>query len=494
MVAVLALLGGWASTAAASPGKHGGTATTSTSTSTSTTSTTVPTSTCTAGSPEANTPSDGFICPVLLAGSTGLGEPTIIADNGAGNGGVPRLFVTGPQGIGNINSSGGSPLFTSTNGGSTWSAPVRAQTCAGLSGGDTDLAVDAQNDIYQSDLWLANSCLSVSANHGQSFEAGNPFGQELQPGDDRPWLAYDGTIANGGELFGTYDGVDALHIVNTGPLANPAIGIQAISDNVVIPESAVNSSGTPSSSVRECVCPPGGVAVDQSAGGHRGRVYVSFSDQQGTGIASADPNALGTTPTGTWSYSFVPDSQSGSAFEDEWNFSPIAVDSNGVVYVMWAHALGFNSSSNLAGAGGVQEFYAYSTDGGKTFSAPTRLSTEPGTTTFPTMHVVSAGVIDAAWYGTSASGDPNTVAGTSQWNVYYTRVTGANTSSPSVAAPEVAVSDIHNGCIQTGGGGSCSDRSLLDFFTLTDTNGQPDIIYAAGDASHTPSLYFTKLP
>ena len=56
------------------------------------------------------------------------------------------------------------------------------------------------------------------------------------------------------------------------------------------------------------------------------------------------------------------------------------------------------------------------------------------------------------------------------------------------------MSDIHNGCIQSGGGASCSDRSLLDFFTLIDTNGQPDVIYAAGDASHTPNLYFTKLP
>jgi hypothetical protein len=402
------------------------------------------------------------------------------------------LFVTGPQGIGTINSGGGSPLFTSTNGGASWSGPVRAQTCAGLSGGDTDLAVDAAGDIYQSDPWLANSCLSVSVDHGRSFEAGNPFGQELQPGDDRPWLAYDGTIPNGGEVFGTYDGVDALHIVNTGPLVNPAVGIQAISDNVVIPETAVSSSNTPSS-VRQCVCPPGGLAVDQSTGTHRGRVYVSFSDQQGTRIAYDDPNALGTTPTGTWNYTSISDSTTGSAFEDEWNFSPVAVDSNGVVYVMWAHALGFNSTSGLAGAGGVQEYYAYSTDGGKTFSAPVRLSTESGTTTFPTMHVVSPGVIDAAWYGTSATGDPNTVGSGSQWNVYYTRVTGANTSTPSIA-PKIAVTDIHNGCIQTGGGASCSDRSLLDFFTLTDTNGLPDIIYAAGDANHTPSLYFTKLP
>lgn len=52
---------------------------------------------------------------------------------------------------------------------------------------------------------------------------------------------------------------------------------------------------------------------------------------------------------------------------------------------------------------------------------------------------------------------------------------------------------MHNGCIQTGGGKACTDRSLLDFFTLTDVSGQPNIIYTAGDVSSGTNLYFTKL-
>ena len=453
--------------------------------------------TCTAGSPEANLAENNFTCAVELGGSAGLGEPTIIHDSGAGNNGVPRLFVTGPQGLGNVQ-QGGSPLFTSTDGGATWSAPVRSTMCSGLSGGDTDLAVDSGDNVFQTDLWLANSCISVSEDHGQTFTAGDPYGQELQPGDDRPWLAYNGTIANGGELFGTFDGVDGIHVVNTAPLVNPAAGLQAIADNVAIPESIISSSSVPSG-VRQCVCPPGGIAVDNSTGPHKGRVYVSFSDASGTGIAYDDPNGLGTTPTGTWSYSYIKDATSGSAFEDEWNFDPIKVDSQGTVYVMWARALGYNSSTGLAGAGGVQEYYAYSTDGGQTFSKPVLLSTEDGpsgtggTTTFPTMDVVSPGVIDAAWYGTTATGDPNTVPNSAQWNLYYTRVTGANTATPTVAAPVIAVSDMHNGCIQTGGGAACADRSLLDFFTLTDSQGLPNIIYTAGDVNSGTNLFFTKL-
>ncbi|HVA60548.1 MAG TPA: hypothetical protein VNG13_08430 [Mycobacteriales bacterium] len=454
-------------------------------------------SSCSPGSPETNLAQNGFTCPVQLPSSGGLGEPTLIADDGAGNAGVPRLFVTAPQGVGNVQTAGGSPLYTSTDAGATWSGPVRSQECTGLSGGDTDLAVDASDNVYQTDLWLGNSCLSVSEDHGGSFTAGDPYGQQLQPGDDRPWLAYDGTIANGGELFGVYDGFNGLHIANTGPLVSPALGIQSVSDNVVIPESAVSGGATPSASVRQCVCPPGGVTVDNSNGTHRGRVYVSFSDANGLRVAYDDPDLAGTTPSGTWTYTAINDASSGSAFQDEWNFAPITVDPNGTVYVMWAHAAAFASST--AGAGGVQEYYAYSKDGGATFSTPVLLSAEDGTggsggtTTFPTMHVVSPGVIDAAWYGTSSTGDPNQVPSTATWNVYYARVTAADTATPSVSAPEVAVADMHNGCIQTGGGASCSDRSLLDFFTVTDASGQPNIIYTAGDVTNGANLYFTNL-
>ena len=40
---------------------------------------------------------------------------------------------------------------------------MRSQACVGLSGGDTDLAVDGADNVYQTDLWLGNSCMSVSS-------------------------------------------------------------------------------------------------------------------------------------------------------------------------------------------------------------------------------------------------------------------------------------------------------------------------------------------
>jgi len=438
---------------------------------------------CTSGSPEQNVAENRFMCPVEIAGSGGLGEPSIIHDSQG------RLFVTAPQAIGNIQTSGGSPLFTSTDGGLTWGAPVRSQECAGLSGGDTDLGVDSGGNVYQTDLWLGNSCLSVSENHGQSFAAGNPFGSELQPGDDRPWIAYN-KISN--QLYIAYDGLDALHVANTGPLASPLLGIQAIQDTPAVPEVAVNSGSVPDS-VRQCLCPPGGIAVDNTIGPHSGRIYISYSYQHGTAISYADLiSAGGVRTAGTWSAPIaIPGSgTSGSAFEDEWNFDPVAVDGTGTVYVAWAHANGFDPSTNLA-SNGVEIDYAYSKDGGSTWSGPFKLSTEGGTTTFPTMTVAGNGVLDVAWYGDPAHAvDPN-LDTSGQWNLYYARVTHANTSAPAIS-PQIAIKDMHNGCIQTGGGASCADRSLLDFFQITDVSGQPNIVYTAGDVNGGVNLWFTN--
>jgi hypothetical protein len=286
-----------------------------------------------------------------------------------------------------------------------------------------------------------------------------------------------------------------LHVSNTAALINPAAGIQTINDNVVVPETAINSGSTPDS-VRECVCPPGGIAADNSSGVHAGRVYVSYSYQHGTAISYSDPTC---TPlactTATWTGPIlIPNSgSSGSAFEDEWNFDPIKVDSKGTIYVMWGRAPSYDATNNLAPKG-VAIQYASSTDGGSHWSGPFTLSTTTKTNTFPTMDVVGPGKLQFAYYGAAgATGDPNATSSSQAWNVYYGTVSNANTTKPKISKPVIAIQDMHNGCIQTGGGAACADRSLLDFFTLTtDLSGIPNIIYTGGDVTNGVQLYFTK--
>jgi len=424
----------------------------------------------------------GFTGPVQIPQSSGLGEPSIAADSAG------RLFVTAPQTLGNI-TGGGSPVWNSTNAGASWSAPVHP-TGDPLSGGDTDLAVDAANDVFQADLWLGNSAMAYSTNHGASFLA-NEYGH-TQPGDDRPWLAYS-KPANA--LYMVYDGIDAVHVAKSAPLVRPLTGVVLAQDTPVIPESAVSVgvsvSGT-GTLVRQCVCPPGGIAVDQASG----QVYVTYSKQNGgsnggaVGVARSDNGGL------TWTRMSIPGTGStGSAFDVEYNFAPVRVDGNGTVYVAWGEGRNITTdgSGNRVASGGVAIKYAYSTNHGATWSTPVTLSTSSGTATFPTLDVVSPGVIDVGWYGTAATGDPNLVPSGASWNVDFTQVSGASTATPSFT-PSVAVSGVHNGCIQTGGSGGnlCTDRSLLDFFQLAVSGGKANVIYTAGDASAGTNLYFTR--
>jgi hypothetical protein len=424
----------------------------------------------------------GFTAPVAIPKSSGLGEPSLAIDSAG------RLFVTAPQSLGTI-TGGGSPVWTSTSAGASWSAPV-APTGDPISGGDTDLTIDAADDIFQADLWLGNSAMAVSTNHGASFLA-NEYGH-TQPGDDRPWIAYS-KPANA--IYMVYDGIDGVHVAKSAPLVAPQLGVALAQDVIVIPESAVSVgisvSGLPAS-VRECVCPPGGIAVDQSTGS----VYVTYSKQNGganggaVGVARSDDGGL------TWTNMSIPNTGStGSAFDVEYNFAPVKVDQNGTVYVAWGEGRNITSSGgNNVATGGVAIRYASSTTRGASWTAPVTLSSSSGTSTFPTLDLVSPGVVDVAWYGTSASGDPNLVPSSASWNVDLAQVSGANTASPTVSS-STAVSGIHNGCIQTGGSGGnlCSDRSLLDFFQLVvDHSGKANGIYTSGSASAGTTLFFVR--
>ena len=422
-----------------------------------------------------------FTTPVELPNSANGGEPSLIIDS------TGRLYATFPQGLGNVTGSG-SPVWTSTDRGATWSQPTNPSEDP-VAGGDTDLALDSKGDLYQVDLWLGNSAVSLSTDHGQTWTS-NEWGH-LTPVDDRPWLAYD---KSSDTMYMAWDGADAIHVARTASAValsqNPQAGLLFPQDVPAVPECLLGGNNPcDTSPIRQCVCPPGGIAVDQSSG----QVYVSYSRQNGgtlgggTGVSTSTDGGL------TWTHSSVPNSGgSGSAFDTQFNFSPIAVDSHGVVYVAWGEGVG-TPDANRNYPGGVVIKYSYSADHGQTWSAPVKVSTTT-TSVFPSLDVVSPGVVDIAYYGTSSgithNADPNIATG--PWNVYLTKVTGANTATPTLAGA-TAVLGIHSGCIQSGGAANCSDRSLLDFFQLrVDSAGLANIIYAQGDATAGTNLFFVR--
>jgi hypothetical protein len=113
--------------------------------------------------------------------------------------------------------------------------------------------------------------------------------------------------------------------------------------------------------------------------------------------------------------------------------------------------------------------------------------------------VTAPGNVDVAWYGTSATGEPNGVCGTvvSQspctdgfplynqpgapaWNVYMAQTTNALSATPRWTQVQTTSSPVHYGEICTDGlvCGS-SDRTLLDFLSVgVDCNGLAHIAFA----------------
>jgi hypothetical protein len=442
-----------------------------------------------AGAPSGGTAQASFTTPLELAGSDGFGEPSIVSGNG-------RLVVTAPNGLlTTATADQPSPVWISTNGGTSFQGPIYPAD-AGVAGepfggGDTDLVLDPAGDIFQTDLWLADTTMRVSTDGGQTWLS-NVFGHS-SPGDDRPWLAYSGPANS---LYVVYDGLDAVHVARSSLAAGPQGGIAFVQDVPAVPECLIGgqsivdtgdaslanpcNGGTPAN-VRQCVCPPGGIAVDQSTGS----VYITYSRQNGAavgggvGVARSDNSGL------TWTATSIPGTGStGSAFDTEWNFQPVKVDSLGDLYVTWGE---------VKKGGSVAIRFAVSKDHGASWTKPITVSTSTASNVFPTMDLVAPGQVDIAYYGTKSSGDPNTLT-KATWNVYLAKSTDALARTPSFSA-KLAVSGVHTGGIESSNG--TSDRSLLDFFQVAvDPAGKANIIYTAGQAdaagNGATDLFFTK--
>ena len=119
-------------------------------------------------------------------------EPAIRAD-GAGN-----FYGSSENGL-----TGGTDAWRSTDGGLHYLTLVSPNSASAASnqfspaGGDTDLAVASQPNlnglynVYVASLALTNVYVSTSSDGGSTWLL-NPTGASV-PGDDRPWIAAEGT-------------------------------------------------------------------------------------------------------------------------------------------------------------------------------------------------------------------------------------------------------------------------------------------------------------
>jgi hypothetical protein len=473
----------------------------------------------------AATPGIAFGHEVVVDHQRSDGEPSLSISPALNTSGHHDIYVSAPWGF----STTASFIWKSEDGGQTFhlvgdEAPPEgkpAMACTG--GGDSSIVNDPAGNLYFADLQgLTNVSDALSVDGGNTFVSTCNTANDA--GVDRPWLALYGNPLEGGREYMTVDQIGQCDPDNCGlgqVGANmleltQASGAQALSQVFSpLPAQQVEPDGI-----------VGGAVVDQR-NGDLYLVHTAYTDASGNLVGGTDGNGNTNaivvdrfpggysqsvaTPVPSGSISLCKpynasgpcesetvmhaplDANGNSTVNNGQDFSPIAIDSAGDLYVTWAQSP-VDSSGNVDGPTTV--YLATSTDGGATWTSPIAVSSHVSglqTNVFPWVAAGSAGRVDIVWYGTSTLGScPSEPCGAGfidgSWNVYMAQTldavsNGKANASPSFATTKVTEFPNHFGQIcefgiacTTGG-----DRGLVDFIQVqADPSGAADVVWADG--------------
>lgn len=379
-----------------------------------------------------------------LLGTHGFGPVEVV--NGQDFGGEPGIdvapdgtvYVNAPIGIGG---GTGSWAYRKEADGS-WR---RCGITSGPGGGDSNVAINPWGRIAMNDLWLGSLTFYQDERSRCAFWLSNPVSTPVPVGD-RQWIDWGWADC---EYFQSWNQIPTgIHVQHT-------------------KDCGLTWRDTQVSTAMDLI---GNLVVDHS--GATRNVY-QFYGQGGAikvAIIKTTANALGTTLT--YTTRTIVGAVAGHNVAD--SFPVGDVDAAGNIHVIWQdlHSTGPGQSAQKDS----YIRYAYSADGGSSWSAARTIS-DAGTTSavFPWIAAGGAGKAIAAWYQADKPGDPNIVAG--PWFVQTARVTSLGGAFTQERATPLS---IHNDVICTGGS-SCrgDDRDLLDFFEVDiDERGYAVIAFA----------------
>ncbi|HLI24428.1 MAG TPA: hypothetical protein VKU91_05705, partial [Acidimicrobiales bacterium] len=400
-------------------------------------------------------------------------------------------------------------------------------TCVG--GGDSNIVNDSAGNLYFSDLQgLTDVSDSVSTNEGRTWTT--TCNQANSTGTDRPWISVYGDPLTTGREYMAVDDVEQC-TVNCG-LGQAGANMLTLTQSSGALAKAQVFQPLPAQQIE----PDGivsGTVVDQRTGDLY-IVHTGFTDNSGKITGGSDShgndNAVVVvrfpggydqtvgTPIPPTSISLCkPYNATGPCYSETafhapltaggqstvtvgQDFSPMAIDKAGNIYVAWAQAP-VNGSGVIDGPSTI--YMAVSADKGATWSSPIDVSGQiPGlqTNVFPWLAAGKDGAVDVVWYGTKALGDCSSSAGcgssnvTGSWNVYMAQTlnavtAGAPNDTPTFATTKVTEFPNHYGAICTFGI-SCStggDRGLLDFIQVqVAPSGAADVVWA--DSANTDAV------
>jgi hypothetical protein len=338
----------------------------------------------------------------------------------------------------------------STNSGQSWQFVDRTlppDNAPGSGFSDPDFAIDAAGNVYLSEINLANVGMSKSTTGGKSYTLQNFFAETIT---DRQWSAAG--PANVLFLVGNPSGGGTFP---TDPLGHQVHTMYRSIDGGKTFSAGVEDDGG-----------LGDIIFDQV----RKTLYEAHYGGATLSIA-AFRKALDPVAT----TALTPENSTvatGVSMLSHW--PAIDSDSKGNLYITW------DESGNGSRAAGI--WYAYSTDGGRAWSAPVRVDTDDHTDIWPWIAVGDAGRVAVAWFGNDhklVNEDAESATTNDPWNLYVAQTTsGLGCLESPVAGFRVTKATpqpLHTATICMGGT-TCQaflvDRRLGDYFTIDiDTTG-----------------------
>ena len=385
-------------------------------------------------------------------------------------------------------------------------------TCPG--GGDSALAVDTANRLYFADLQgLTNVSNSVSLDQGSTWATTCDAANDV--GVDRQWIAAHGDPRAGGALYQTVDEVEqciGVCLPDLGEVGSNIVELTRSQDGVTflpLPAQQIEPDGIVSGMVTDAT---GGIYISHTGlvdangnlingsdpnGNTNAVVVVRFpngydqtvaTELNGQTLCQAKPDLCTTEVV----YHGPLDGAGNSTITVGQDFAPIAIDTGGNLYVVWAQAPVNTSTGEISGSS--QIYISISTDHGATWSKPLRVTAATPTlqtNLFPWVAAGDPGRVDVIWYGTTTLGScPNQPCGSSaitgHWYVMMAQSINAIVNgkvNPNATATTATVSEVsnHYGAICTFGI-SCTtggDRGLLDFISITvGQQGEANVVWA----------------
>jgi hypothetical protein len=378
------------------------------------------------------------------------GEPLIKIDPDG------NLWETGPWGF----STNMSFIHRSTNDGKKFHlvSTIGLRPDEPPGGGDTDIVVDDQGNVYFTDLEgpLTEIGASVSNDNGNTWRKNAAAVQQTVV--DRQWFAMDN-----GASSGAFDNTIFLsfHQTAVGTFIYSSPGSQGPNDPTggLFFQNSASLPGPLQALAADAICAQ--LRFDKvkrnlyyacNEGDHVRVTVGHVGVGQRMGISYANYNGPKTPGGG-----------------DVLNLFPaLATDAAGNVYMAWID----ETSSAL--------YYAFSTDEGKSWSAPVRVNSGGAVTNeFDWAQGGAAGTLALAWYATDktapggSDGMPSSLDNLGEatkypWFGYAALITKANTARPKISQTRFTSKPMHYGAICNAGLGCTTDpgadRQMADFF------------------------------